>query len=135
MNLGHVFAKGKRPISLPIFGIWLVWLPLSVINLSDSWRSFPSLESICWLVVALVYAVTWPFVAAKRLTDLGRSLLWIIPVLLPLAVLMLALCERWLLTGAVALLVSLAAQAPLLWLAPRNNAAPAKDENPERPSA
>jgi len=135
MNFKHVFAKGKRPISLPLFGIWLVWLPLSVINLFDSWGSRPDLQSVSWLAIALAYAVSWPFVAAWRLSDLRRSLLWIFPILLPLAVLMLALCKHWLLTGAVVLLASLAAQAPLLWLAPRTDAVAARDENHGRSSA
>jgi uncharacterized membrane protein YhaH (DUF805 family) len=135
MDFRHVFSRGRRPISLPIFGIWLVWLPLSVINLSDSWGPHLTATSLCWLVVTLVYAVTWPFIAAKRLSDLGRSLLWILPILLPLGVLMLALCERWLLTGAVALLVSLAAQAPLLWLSPRKGPVAVKDEKADRPNA
>ncbi len=135
MNLGHVFSKGRHPNSLPIFGIWLVWLPLSVINLSESWGPHLTVKSLSWLVITLIYAVSWPFVAAKRLGQLRLSLLWILPILLPLAVLMLALCEQWRLTGAVALLVSLAAQAPLLWLSPREDSAARKDENQGWPNA
>lgn len=135
MDLGQFFSNRARPVSASVYAIWLVWLPLSVINLSEAWDPHPTFRSISWLVVALVYAMSWPLITERRLADLGLSLLWLFPILLPLLVLMLAVCEKWRLVGAVALLVSLAAQAPLVWMSPRKEPATTKDGKADRPTS
>ena len=66
-----------------------------------------------------ICALVWPLATIMRLLELQLSPLWVLPLLAPLAVTVLATYAGWLLEARVVAGIAIVAQLPLMLLSPR----------------
>jgi hypothetical protein len=75
-------------------------------------------QSVLYLVCYSFFIFVWPLMTIGRLLELRLSLLWMLPILLPPSVLVLALREDWGWVPLGAFITALAVLVPLVWLSP-----------------
>jgi hypothetical protein len=114
------FFSLKRPISGSNYALLALFSPLLIIHIAEGRIAQDRTPFDFYLIIAPLYALIWPLATMRRLVYLRLSRLWTLPILLPLAFLALELYMHWShKVDAIALLLSLAVQAPLVFLSPR----------------
>jgi uncharacterized membrane protein YhaH (DUF805 family) len=83
---------------------------------------------------SLICVLAWPLFAIRRLIDIRHSLLWMVPISVPLVIPLLAVCYGWTsIVIRVSLAIALAVQLPLMLLPPRKDLDAALIEGVARP--
>jgi hypothetical protein len=99
--------------------------PLIILGFFEQLPQRNTWEFLIWAALFLAWTVIWPIVVLRRLARIGLNKAWLLPILLPAAVLMVALLRHWPHGLAVVLLMlTIAAPALLVFLSPRAGAQP-----------
>ena len=135
MNITRILLGTTQRQRSSSYEIAAVWFPTSIIFLSNTWAHHETILFAFWCALTALYAVRWPIATIRRLAHLGMSRLWILPVVIPILLLAAASFERQRILTIVAILLSLAVQAPLMFLSPRIGPATTENTDSNEPQA
>jgi len=122
MNIARIFSKERPPINRWIYTFAAIMLVSSLSDLAGSWTSQNRAYLVFDSLFPLICVLVWPLFAIRRLIDIRRSLLWMVPISVPLAIPLLAVFCGWSsIVIRVSLAIALAIQLPLMLLPPRKD--------------
>ena len=121
MRIARIFSKQGPPIGRWDY-VWpVILLPNLIIQTSTSWNSSGHPYLVFDSIMLLIFIFMWPLLTIRRLITLKFSRLWILPILVPIVVAMLAGAKGWRLVLTIALELAFVFQLPLVVLPwPRN---------------
>jgi hypothetical protein len=120
-----VFAWPERAKGASGFLLMALFFPVLIIRFSDQLPHPYGWEFLTWSVLFVLWIVVWPIAILRRLARIGLNKTWVLPVLLPAAVLLVALLRHWPHRFSATLaLLTIAAPTLLVFLSPRASARP-----------
>jgi hypothetical protein len=132
MKLARIFSTQAPPISRWSYGLVSLTF-LNVVTELAIWKPIGRVHLVFNLIIAGLFVLTWPLLTIRRFVELRLSLLWIVPILTPFAISVLA--DRYGLK--IVTLVSLAVQfivlATFALLPPRTALTTTQVDTPDGP--
>jgi hypothetical protein len=112
-----VFGWPQKGSGASGFLLMALFAPLLIIRVTDQWSRRDTWEFLMWGALSLLWLVAWPLAILRVLSRAGLNRGWLLPLLLPAALLLVAVSLHWphRLTSAI-LMVSIVAPALIAFL-------------------
>ena len=116
MRSNIIFAWPQKGSGASGFLLMALFFPLLLIRFFEQWAHRDSWEFLMWAALFLAWVVVWPIALLRRLERIGLNRAWALPILIPAALLLVALFRDWPHGVAVAIApVSIASAAVLIF--------------------
>ena len=115
-----VFSWPEKENGASYFVLRVLLFPVLILGFSEQLFHRDTWEFLIWAALFLAWIVIWPIAVLRRLARIGVNRAWLLAILLPAAVLMVALLRHWPHGLAeVLLMLTIAAPILLVFLSPR----------------
>jgi hypothetical protein len=119
------FCWPERGNGASYFVLRALLFPVLILGFSEQLSHRDTWEFLIWAALLLGWIVIWPIAVLRRLARTGLSRAWLLPILLPAAVLVVGLVRHWTHDFvSVLLILAVAPSVSLVFLSPRASAQP-----------